>query len=313
MAHSVKASKGEGEQGRVGDKNGELRGEPFRRFPTLLTALAIFLLLGVHNSVVAEPQRIISLAPSLTETVFALGLGDRLVGVSAYCDYPPAAADIDKVGTFLTPSIEAIVAKKPDVVLAIPSPGNRSGVESLQKLGIRVVVVDPNTLAETKNAILTIGEALDRKAEAQALLARIDAQFAAVAGKLGDVPQRRVLMVVGQTPLIAVGTGTFQNELIEQARGINVAAVAGSTWPHLSLEYAIAAAPQVIIDTSMGNEERPGAGGALAFWSAYPVIPAVRDTRVYGYKAYAVLRPGPRIGEAFEAIARFIHPEKFAD
>jgi cobalamin transport system substrate-binding protein len=280
-------------------------------------ATAALLLLAVTCSTAAladtaVPQRIISLAPSLTETVFALGLGDQLVGVSVYCDYPPAATHIDKVGTFLTPNVEAIIAKKPDVVLAIPSPGNRSGVESLRDLGIKVVVVDPNTLAQIKDAIRTIGRELGRDTEAQAVLGRIDAQFAEVIARLGDVPRRRVLMVVGQTPLIAVGRGTFQNELIEMARGTNVAASASSAWPHLSLEYAIAAAPEVIIDTSMGDEESRGGKGALAFWEAFPTIPAVRDQHVFGYKAYEVLRPGPRIGDAFAAMARYIHPEKLS-
>jgi iron complex transport system substrate-binding protein len=259
----------------------------------------------------AEPQRIISLAPSITETVFALGLGDRLVGVSVYCDYPPAAEHIDKVGSFLTPNVEPIIAKRPDVVLAVPSPGNRGGVEALRQLGIRVVVVNANTLGEIRDAILTVGRELDRESQARALLRRIDDQFAAVTQRLGDVPPRRVLMVVGQAPLIAVGSGTFQGELIEKARGVNVAKAAGSAWPHLSLEYVIAAAPEVIIDTTMGDEERPGADSAMAFWRAFPSIPALRDGRVYGYKAYQLLRPGPRIGEAFADIARFVHPERF--
>ena len=247
----------------------------------------------------------------MTETVFALGLGDRLVGVSAYCDYPAAAQRIDRVGTFLTPNVEAIVAKRPDVIIAVPSPGNQSGVEALRRLGARVVLTDPNTLQEIKDSIVTIGRELDHEAEALALVARIDARMAAVRARVADAPERSVLMVVGQTPLIAVGTGTFQDELIRQARGINLAAHAGGSWPHLSLEFAVAAAPEVIIDTTMGNEERTGAEAAMAFWRAFPTIPAVREQRVYGYKAYAVLRPGPRIDEAFEAIAHFIHPERF--
>jgi iron complex transport system substrate-binding protein len=110
---------------------------------------------------------------------------------------------------------------------------------------------------------------------------------------------------------VAVGTGTFQDELIRMARGINLAVAAGGVWPRLSIEFAIAAAPEVIIDTTMGNEERAGAEAAMEFWKAFPTIPAVRDRRVYGYKAYQLLRPGPRIAEAYEAIARFIHPERF--
>jgi iron complex transport system substrate-binding protein len=259
----------------------------------------------------AGPQRIVSLAPSLTETVFALGLGDRLVGVSTYCDYPPEATRIDRVGTFLTPNVEAIVVKRPDVVLAIPSPGNRGGVDALQQLGMRVIVVDPGSLEEIKQMILRLGRDLEREREANALVGHIDDHLARVQARVAGVPRRKTLMVVGHTPLIAVGRGTFQDELIDLAGGTNVAAAADSSWPHLSLEYAIAAAPEVIVDTTMGNEERPGASAALAFWEQYPTIPAVRSGHVYGYKDYQLLRPGPRIGQASEAMARYLHPEKF--
>ena len=259
----------------------------------------------------AEVQRIISLAPSVTETVFALGLGDRLVGVSVYCDYPPEATKIDRVGTFLTPNIEAIVAKQPDVIIAVPSPGNQSAVRALQRLGFQVILVDPHSVKEIEESLVTIGRVLGREEEGRALAARVQAQIAGVQARVADTPERRVLMVVGQTPLVAVGSGTFQDELIRMAHGINLAATAGGEWPRLSIEFAVAARPEVIIDTTMGNEERVGAAAALAFWSAFPTIPAVQDRRVYGFKAYQVLRPGPRIGDALESIARFIHPERF--
>ena len=280
-----------------------------RRVPSLAFLLALLALPSTLHA--AEVQRIISLAPSVTETVFALGLGDRLVGVSAYCDYPPAATKIDRVGTFLTPNVEAIVAKRPDVIIVVPSPGNQSGVRTLERLGFHIVVVDPSTVSDIEDSLVTIGRALGREVEARALVARIREQMAAVSARVADAPERRVLMVVGQTPLVAVGAGTFQDELIRMARGINLAATAGGSWPRLSIEYAVAARPEVIIDTTMGNEERAGAGAALAFWSAFPTIPAVHEGQVYGFKAYQVLRPGPRIAEAFEAIARFIHPERF--
>jgi cobalamin transport system substrate-binding protein len=256
-------------------------------------------------------MRIISLAPSVTETIFALGLGGRLVGVSTYCDYPPAANRIDRVGSFLAPNVEAIVAKHPDVIIAVPSPGNESPVETLRRLGMKVLLVDPQTVAEIEESFVTIGRELDHEAEARALVSRVERRMASVRARVAGAPARKVLMVVGQTPLIAAGAHTFQDELIRMAGGINVAAAAGGTWPHLSLEFAIAAAPEVIIDTTMGNEERAGAAAALRFWKAFPSLPAVRDGRIYGYKAYQLLRPGPRIGEALSLIARFIHPERF--
>ncbi len=259
----------------------------------------------------ADVARIVSLAPSVTETVFALGLGDRLVGVSVYCDYPPEVARIDRVGTFLTPNLETIVAKRPDLVIAVPSPGNQSPVEAMQRLGLRVLVVDPRSVAQIEESIVTIASALGREAAGRELAAEIDRRMAAVRARVAGAPPRTVLMVVGHAPLIAVGAGTVQDELIALAGGINVGAEPGGAWPRLSVEFAVRAAPQVIIDTTMGNEE----GGAIAemtqFWRGFATIPAVRDGQVYGYKAYQLLRPGPRLPEALETLARFIHPERY--
>jgi iron complex transport system substrate-binding protein len=257
------------------------------------------------------PRRIVSLAPSLTETVFALGLGDRVVGVSVYCDYPPQVKDLDKVGTFITPNVEAIVAKQPDVILAIPSPGNRSPVESLERLGFKVVVVDPLTLDGIRKSLIEIGEELGVEERARQLVGEIDSQVKKLRARLKGVQPRKVLMVVGQNPLIVAGRETVQDELIRLAGGINLGAAAGKDWPHVSIEYAIAAAPEVIIDSTMGSEIREGESRAADFWKAFPTIPAVKAGRISGYKAYEVLRPGPRIGEALEIIARFVHPERF--
>lgn len=275
----------------------------------LLAAALSLLLVGRARG--EEPRRIVSLAPSLTETVFALGLGERLVGVSVYCDDPPEARKIDRVGTFLTPRLEAIVAKRPDVILGVPTPGNRDAVESLRALGLRVVVVDPRSVAQVEESMVVVGRELGREAEGRALAAGIERRLAAVREKVAGAAPRRTLMVVGQSPLIAVGSGTLQDELIRIAGGVNVAAAAGGAWPSISLEFAVASAPEVIIDTTMGNEERAGAGAALEFWRPFAVIPAVRDGRVHGHMEYALLHPGPRVAEAAETIARFVHPERF--
>ena len=282
-----------------------------RESSILLTYSILVLLCWSSIALAASPQRIVSLAPSMTESVFALGLGDRLVGVSVYCDYPPAVKKIDRVGTFLTPNIEAILSKHPDLVLAVPSPGNHGPVEELRRLGLKVVVVDPNTVDEIKQAQITIGEALGTEDAARQLVRAIDAKIEAVRGKLDGVTDRKVLMVVGETPLIAVGRGTFIDELIRLAHGINLGAQAGGSWPRLSLEFPIAAGPEVIIDTTMGNEEPTGAAAGLAFWKSFTTIPAVKSGRVHGYQQYQLLRPGPRIGEALETIAKIIHAERF--
>jgi iron complex transport system substrate-binding protein len=274
--------------------------------------ILLLLLSSLASARPAPALRIISLAPSATEVLFALGAGGEVVGISTYCDYPPEVARIDRAGTFLTPNIEGILAKHPDVVIVVPSPGNRSGVESLRRLGLNVVVVDPQTVAEIEESFVTIGRAVGREEAGRTLVRRVQERMERARVRVADAPERKVLMVVGHTPLIAVGAGTFQDELIHMARGVNLGARAGGQWPHLSLEFVIAAAPEVIIDTTMGNEERAGAGAALAFWMPFPTIPAVTAHRVFGYQAYQILRPGPRLAEAFETMAQFIHPERWA-
>lgn len=280
------------------------------RPPAPGSRLLICLVLWSATAQAEPPRRIISLAPSITETLFALGAESQLVGVSVYCDYPPAVKQIDQVGTFLTPNVEAIVAKRPDLVIAVPSPGNQNPVEALRRLGIEVLVIEPGSIAEIEASILTIGKAARREERARALVAEIESALRAVRARLEGVAPRTVLMVVGQTPLIAAGAGTVQDELIRMAQGINLGARAGPSWPRLSIEYAIGAAPEVIIDTTMGNEERAGSEAALAFWNTFSTIPAVRQKRVHGFREYQLLRPGPRVAEALATFARFIHPER---
>lgn len=275
-------------------------------------ALAFLIIPIVAGAVRAEPaQRIVSLAPSITEILFALGVGDRVVGVSTYCDYPPEATRIDRIGTFLEPNVERILTKRPDLVIGVPSPSNRAPVERLQGLGTRVLIVNPERIPDILAAITTIADAVGVPAKGAELVARIRRDLAAVTDRLDGASRPSVLMLVGRSPFIAAGAGTYQGELVELAHGDNLAAPIGEAWPAVNLEFIVARAPQVIIDASMGSEEAHDRDGALAFWHDFPTIPAVRDHRIYGYRAYELLRPGPRVAETLETIARFIHPERY--
>jgi len=259
----------------------------------------------------SPPQRIVSLAPSATESLFALGLGESVVGVSTYCDHPPEVRKIERVGTFLVPNVERILERRPDVIVAVPSPGNQTPVESLRRLGLRVVVINPDSVTEIEAALRVLGKELGRAEAAERLVASMREQIESVRKRVAGRPPRRVLMVVGHTPLVAAGKGSYADELIALAGGVNVAGAAGGGWPHLSVEFPLTAAPEVIVDTSMGNEEMTSDAAALEYWSRFPTIPAVRERRIHGAGAYVLLHPGPRIGEALTALARFIHPEAF--
>jgi iron complex transport system substrate-binding protein len=277
------------------------------------SAIFVFLLLACSAWGEQMPDslsiRIVSLAPSVTETLFAVGAGEQLIGICTFCDFPHGVERIERIGSYLAPNVEAIVAKNPDVVIGVP-PNNPEAIAALRRAGLKVVIVQVDTIAQIEAAIRTIAREAGRDRQGEVLLAAIRQQMAAIRTRLEGVPQRRVLMVVGQNPLIAVGSGIFLNELITQAHGLNIAAGTGQQWPRLSLEFAIANQPEVIIDSSMGSEEKEETT-LLGIWQNFPALPAVQQGRLYGRRSYTLLRPGPRLAEGLEELARLIHPECF--
>jgi iron complex transport system substrate-binding protein len=254
----------------------------------------------------AESKRIISLAPSITETLFAVGAGGDLVGVTDLSDWPPEAGRIDRVGSYLTPNVEAIVARRPDLVIAVPSPGNREAVESLESLGLRVVVVEEGpTIADVFASIVKIASAADRPDAGRALVGRLQERIGAVEKRAAALARRRVLLIVGQNPLVAAGDGNLLDELLRRAAAENVAAGLGR-WPRLSIEYLVKSDPEVIIDSSMGGEAASG----FSFYDGLG-LRALEKKRVYAMRLDEVLRPGPRLAEGLEKLAKTIHPEAF--
>jgi iron complex transport system substrate-binding protein len=254
----------------------------------------------------AEARRIVALAPSVTETLFAVGAGADVVGVSDLSDYPPEARRIDRVGSYMKPNVEVIVAHRPDLVIAVPSPGNREAVEALVNLGLRVVVVEEGpTLGDVLAAIERIGGEAGCAEAARTLTSRIAQQVEAVRRRVAPLPPRRTLMIVGENPLIAAGGENLLDELLTAAGARNVAAALGR-WPRLSVEFLVASAPEVIIDSSMGDESRAD----LSFYDGLG-LEAVKATRLYAIRIDEILRPGPRVGEGLEKLARLVHPEAF--
>jgi len=253
------------------------------------------------------PRRIVSLAPSITEIVYALGAGDRVVGVCAQCDRPAAVAAVPRVGGYLSPSVEAVLGARPELVIAVPSPGNREAVRAIERAGTRVLVVEDRTLADLWASIHDVAAALGLPEEGERLAAGVHGGLDAVATSVEGLPRRRVLVVVGHDPLVTVGSGTLQDELVGLAGGVNVVADAGTVWPTVTLELVVARAPEVIVDAAMGTE---AAAGTL--FAGLTTIPAVRDGRIVALRDDAFLRAGPRVPQAAAALAAAIHPEAFA-
>jgi iron complex transport system substrate-binding protein len=268
-------------------------------------ALCLCVLALDSSANAAAQMRIVSLAPSVTETLFALGAGPEVVGVSQYCDYPPQVRDLPRVGSFLTPNLEAIIALRPTLIVGLELSSDVREIRALNSMGYPVLLVSDDSLQQIENSIEKVGARIDRKADAHRLVDQIQSQIAAVRNRLSDVKPLRALMLVGHQPIVAVGPGTYLDELMRIARADNIADAVGQQWPHLSTEFIIAMRPEVVLDGAMGTDQ----SSSSSFWEKYPTIPAVRDHRVYGYAEDPMLHAGPRVGQSLEIIARKIHPE----
>ncbi len=264
-------------------------------------------MLGRRVRIPERATRIISLAPSITETVFALGDGDRLVGVTDYCDYPPEATKKPRVGGISTPSFEAILSLRPDLVIATSESNYAEHVERLTSLGLPVYVVRPVDFETVLESIERTGTVLGRDAAAHAAVAAMRRDAAAIAQAVAGVPRPRVLYVVWPNPLIAPGRGTLIDELIERAGGESVTSREPLPYPRLSLETVVERRPDKII---VGRHGQGTVEELLRGWERLGSVSAVREGRVYGVDGDLVHRPGPRMVEALRALARVIHPER---
>jgi iron complex transport system substrate-binding protein len=259
-----------------------------------------------------SPQRIVSLVPSLTETLFALGAGPQVVGVSEYCNWPPETAALPRVGNFLAPVAEVVVALKPDLVLTSPSPGNEAVVATLRRAGLRVeVVYGDRSLDEIRAVLKTTAALVGRVEEGAALIAGLDRDFEAVRRRAATVEAVAVALVIPMRPLVLAGVPSYLGELLELAGGRNVAPASSGRWPRLGWEFLVASAPEVIVDVSMGMSGEGGEADAAvqARWAEYAALPAVAAGRVNTADPDVLMRPGPRVGEAARLLLAFLHPE----
>ena len=279
-----------------------------------LMALSFFARPGVgaRPEPPAHPRRIVSLAPSTTEILFALGLDREVAGVTDFCAYPPAAASLPRVGGFKGKSLEAIISLSPDLVIGTRD-GNEPGlISALQRLGVPVVTVEPATLSGVIESILLIGRAVGHEDRALALNGELISRLNEVKSRVRGSRPVKVLFVYGRNPLVLAGPGTFADDMIRAAGGENVAAGSLIPYPRFSMETVISMAPEVIVEGVMGSE---GLGSkqaaARSFWSRWDSLPAVRDGRIALLDEDLIARPGPRIFDGLEQLARALHPDRF--
>lgn len=262
---------------------------------------------GRTVTIPARPQRILSLAPSNTEILFALGLGERVVGVDTFSDYPAEARQLPRVGDLWNPNYEAMIALQPDLVLAIG--GSQKVWQKLEELGVPVVVIQPQTLADVIASIRQVGQMTGAVAPAEAVARDMEERLAEIQRRIGYVTYRpRVFWEVWHDPLMSAGPGSFFDDLIRLAGGVNLAGDAASAWPEVSAEAIIAKDPEVILTTSAewANDLR---SGKLPAWAS---TTAVRQGRIYVLEDNLVSRPGPRMIEGLEQVAKALMPLLYA-
>jgi len=260
----------------------------------------------------SRPERIVSMAPNLTEILFALGLNDKIVGVAIGSDYPPAALNKPKMGSFWQPSIEAVIAAKPDVVITLGFRQQRDLARRLKRIGYNGLTVNIEKVSELFEAIGTIGEATGKRAEADELVRGFRDKLDNLSALLGAEKKITVLWVVQRKPLRVAGRNTFVNEMIELAGGENAIGQTIHKYPPIGAEQVYACGADVIIEPAVIEADPTGQqAGAVKYWSRFKNVPAVKNNRVYVIDGDTVSRLGPRLYEGVETIARCLSPELF--
>ena len=256
-------------------------------------------------------NRIISLAPSLTETVYALGMQDRLVGDTDYCDYPPEAQKKTKVGGAINPSIEQIVALRPDLVLITKGLNRPETARALDGLGIASYATDPHSVREIISSTQKLAGVLGAAEVGTSLGAELEKHLAELQQRLFGIPPRRVLFVVWTEPLISAGKGTFIADALRYAGAVSVID-STQDWPQVSLEEVVKQQPEFLVFAASHSESGPNDFESLATRPGWRGLEAV-SSKHFAVISDAVNRTSPRILSAIEDLARQLHPEAFAE
>lgn len=253
-------------------------------------------------------ERVVSLAPANTEIAFAIGAGSKMVAGTSYDDYPEEAADLPDIGDFANPSVEKIVSLEPDLVLAA------GGIQAklrgtLEGLGVQVYVVDPTSYQGVMDSITDVGALMGVPDEAAEVVAGMQAAADDVAAKVASAEPVVAFIEIYSKPLMTAGEGTFIDDLVTLAGGVNLGAAAGPGFPNYSSEVLVQEDPAVYVAMA-GAQSAPG---QIAKRAGYAGLSAVQDGRVYVIDDNLVARPGPRLAQGLEELAAMLHPEAFEE
>ena len=255
------------------------------------------------------PRRVLSLAPSLTEMLFAIGLDEQIVGVTNFCNYPPAAAGKPKVG-YTQPNLESLLALSPDMVAAPGELLRADVLAKLEALKVPTFIFEAKSLEHILAHIHTLGRIFERSSAADVLTRHMRERIAEVSRRVETVERKRVLYVLSSHPLITVGPDSYIHQMIELAGGINVAAGTSGAYPRLSMETVLENDPEILVFPVGSTESVPE--HEQQTWKRWTGLSAVQHHRLHVVSSDALNRPGPRVVDGLEQLAQVIHPEAFS-
>ncbi|MFH1625711.1 MAG: cobalamin-binding protein [Pseudomonadota bacterium] len=265
--------------------------------------------MGRKVDIPSFPERIVSLAPSITETLYFLNLGERIVGVTEFSDYPDAAKTKPKVGSYINLNIEKIISLRPDLIIGIADGNKKQSIDALERLGYGVYAVNPRYVQDIFDTIKNIGKITGCVESANRLVDELRSRVNYIESRTKGIGKPRVFFQIGINPVVTVGRYTFHNDLIRMAGGLNISGEEQVKYPKYSMETILLKSPDIIIISSMHR------GGGFARkkeeWMKWKNIPAVKNGRIYVIDSDLIDHPSPRIIDGLEKLARLIHPELF--
>jgi len=259
--------------------------------------------MGRQVSIPKKVDRIVSMAPNVTEMLFAIGLDNEIVGVTEFCNYPESAKSKAKIGGYYNPNIEVILSLKPDLIVATPDGYSKERIEKLDKSGIPIFIVNPQKIDDVLESMLALGKITGKEEYSKQVVNGLKNRAKIIRDKVSQIPinkRPKVFYEIGQNPLVTVGPGNFVNDLIKTAGGINIAEDAPNSWPIYSVEAIITKNPDIILTapSTMTSSDK----NDTERWSKYRTISAVINNRIYAIDPDILLRSGPRIFDGLERL-----------
>ncbi len=264
---------------------------------------------GRGVSFLFPPERIVSLAPNITEILYSLGLDEEIVGVSNHCNFPEKAKRKVRVGSYISLDFEKITSLNPDLIIATGAGNTREMVDRLGKLGFQTYVIFPKNFEDILQSIIHIGQVVNRDREARGIIEGMKRRRQRVIELTKNLPRPKVFIQIGDAPIVTVGKGSFADDLLRLAGGENIAGKEKEVYPRFGMEEILKRSPEVIVISSMnpkGDYQK-----ILQEWTRWKTIPAVKNGRIYLIDSDLLDRPSPRIIDGLEELARVLHPERF--